>query len=46
MERAIAARLDKFIHDENDVIKIVTEIDDDQAETKSDKFTKKFAFLV
>ena len=44
-KRAISKELDKVIHDENDLYRILEEIMNKENERKTDKFTKKYGFL-
>ena len=44
-KKAISDELDKVIHDENDLHSIVKEIEHAEVDKKSDKFTKKVAFI-
>ena len=44
-KRAVSEALDKVIHDENDLYRILEEILNEENKRKTDKFTKKYGFL-
>ena len=43
--KAVSEALDEVIHDENEMNKIVNEIENAEIDKNRDKFTKKFAFV-
>ena len=44
-QKAVSDALDRVIHDENEMNKIIKEIENAEFDKKRDKFTKKFAFV-